>query len=397
MPDDHLFHRPGYAEALAGQLLQPSALQQSVRSGVFLSGIRRVGKTTFLRQDLIPALEARGAVVVYVDLWTDMSKSPAALVHEAVRRALGQLQTPGSVLLGRLKGANIGAAGFSFGFQIDSVGAPGGTTLAQAFVELVATVKTNVVLIIDEVQQALLSDDGKHLMHALKAARDAVNAQPDAPGYFLFLGTGSHKSLVTDMASRRSQPFTGGIAAHYEVLGRDFVEWQLQRVGAAPRTKVPSVDTALAGFLAMGSRPEELLKALRQLQDVDQVALDQAFTIICDTLATVAADTELRAIDDLGELGKLIFGRIAAGSEAGVSGLFSGEALADYTRSLGSTVEAAQVQAIAGKMIAANLIARPGHGIYTVADPFVRGVWRRRGELAAAFSPVLRDGTAKLD
>ena len=210
MSDDHLFHRLGYAEALALQLLQPNALQQSVRSGVFLSGIRRVGKTTFLRQDLIPALEARGAVVVYVDLWTDVSKSPAALVHEAVRRALGQLQTPGSVLLGRLKGANIGAAGFSFGFQIDSVGAPGGTTLAQAFVELVATVKTNVVLIIDEVQQALLSDDGKHLMHALKAARDAVNAQPDAPGYFLFLGTGSHKSLVTDMTSRRSQPFTGG-------------------------------------------------------------------------------------------------------------------------------------------------------------------------------------------
>ena len=94
MPDDKLFHRPGYAEALAGQLLQPSGLQQGVRSGVFLSGIRRVGKTTFLRQDLIPALESHGAVVIYVDLWTDVSKSPAALVHEAVCRALGQLQTP---------------------------------------------------------------------------------------------------------------------------------------------------------------------------------------------------------------------------------------------------------------------------------------------------------------
>ena len=96
--------------------------------------------------------------------------------------------------------------------------------------DLVATVKTNVVLIIDEVQQALLSDDGKHLLHALKAARDAVNAQPDAPTYLLFLGTGSHKSLVTDTASRRSQPFTGGIAAHHEVLGWDFVERQMQRL-----------------------------------------------------------------------------------------------------------------------------------------------------------------------
>ena len=395
MPDDKLFHRPGYAEALAGQLLQPSGLQQGVRSGVFLSGIRRVGKTTFLRQDLIPALESHGAVVIYVDLWTDVSKSPAALVHEAVRRALGQLQTPGSGLLHRLKSANIGAAGFSLGFQIDSVGAPGGTTLAQALVELVATVKTNIVLIIDEVQQTLLSEDGKHLMHALKAARDAVNAQPDTPGYFLFLGTGSHKSLVTDMATRRSQPFTGGISAHYEVLGRDFVEWQLQRVGAASGTKVPGLDVAFAGFQAMGSRPEELLKALRQLQDAGKLPPDLSFPIICDTLASVAADTELRAIDDFGELGKLIFGRIAAGSEAGVSGLFSGEALADYTRSLGSTIEAAQVQAIADKMISANLIARPGHGVYTVADPFVQSVWRKRGELALAFAPAFGDGMAK--
>ena len=51
-----------------------------------------------------------------MDLWTDLSKSPAALVHEAVRRALGQLQTPGSGLLNRLKGAPIGAASFLIGF-----------------------------------------------------------------------------------------------------------------------------------------------------------------------------------------------------------------------------------------------------------------------------------------
>uniref|UniRef100_UPI0030F7EF59 hypothetical protein n=1 Tax=uncultured Acidovorax sp. TaxID=158751 RepID=UPI0030F7EF59 len=60
-----VFHRTAYAEQMAQQLLQPSPLQMNVRSGVLLSGIRRVGKTTFLRQDLVPALEARGALVVY--------------------------------------------------------------------------------------------------------------------------------------------------------------------------------------------------------------------------------------------------------------------------------------------------------------------------------------------
>lgn len=377
---DHVFHRPAYAEAMAEQLLHPSALHQSVRSGVFLSGIRRVGKTTFLRQDLIPALEARGAVVIYVDLWTDVSKSPAGLVHEAVRETLAQLEAPGSGLLKRFKGANIGAAGFSLGFQIDSVGVPGGTTLAQAFTALVAKVRTDVVLIVDEVQQTLSSEDGRNLMHALKAARDAVNARPDTPGHFLFLGTGSHKSLVTDMSSRRSQPFTGAVSTQYEVLGADFVEWQLHRVSATPGAKVPSLAVTLAGFQAMGSRPEELLKALRQLQGISALLPDQAFPVICDTLASAAADIELRAIDDFGELGRLIFGRIAAGSEGGVSGLFSADALADYSRSVGTPVDAPQVQGLTDKMIAANLITRPGHGIYTVADPFVRSVWRQRNE-----------------
>ena len=59
MTTEPVFHRPKYAADMAQQLLKPSALQVQVRSGVFLSGIRRIGKTTFLRQDLIPAPRVR--------------------------------------------------------------------------------------------------------------------------------------------------------------------------------------------------------------------------------------------------------------------------------------------------------------------------------------------------
>ncbi len=64
--------------------------------GVFLSGIRRIGKTTFLWQDLIPELESMGVLVVYVDLWTDLGKSPASLVYEVVKATLSDLATPGA-------------------------------------------------------------------------------------------------------------------------------------------------------------------------------------------------------------------------------------------------------------------------------------------------------------
>lgn len=377
---DAVFHRKDDADQMAEQLLHPSPLHTNVRSGVFLSGIRRVGKTTFLRQDLVPALESKGALVIYVDLWADRSKNPASLVLEAVRVTLQQLQTPGSSLLQRFKGGSLGLAGLSLGFQLDSLGTATGTTLAQAFAELVAKAKVNVVLIVDEVQQALGTEDGASLLHALKAARDAVNTKPGTPGYFLFVGTGSHKSLITDMATRRSQPFSGALATAYQVLGQDFVQWQLARIATTPGVVLPGLAVAWAGFQVMGNRPEELLKALVQLQTAPAPA-DQAFPIICATLASVAADVELRAIEDFGELGQAIFARIAEGSEEGVSGLFGEEALTAYAERTGGAVGSAQVQNLADKLISANLIARPGHGVYTVADPFVRKVWLDRRKL----------------
>jgi hypothetical protein len=378
---DDLYRRSRYAQELAAQLLRPTPLHTVVRSGVFLAGIRRVGKTTFLRQDLVPALEALGALVIYADLWADRSKSPHALVNEVVRTALGQLAAPGSGLLKRLKGLNLGAAGLSLGFQVEQVGAPGGTTLAQAFEAVVSQAQVDVVLIVDEVQQALATEDGGHLLHALKAARDAVNARPGMPGTLIVLGTGSHKSLITDMTTRRAQPFTGAVTAAYEVLGPDFVRWQLDRIAASPGVALPSAEVAWAGFQALGHRPEELLKALVQLQATPAPA-DAAFPIICATLASAAADTELRAVEDFGNLGRAVFAFIAAGREEGVSGLFGAEALAFYRQQLGGLgVEPSQVQNMADRLIAANLIARPSHGVYAVADPFVRQVWQQRAAL----------------
>ena len=389
-----LFHRETYAVQMAEQLLNPGPLDESTRSGVFLSGIRRVGKTTFLRQDLIPALETRGALVIYVDLWVDRTKNPSALVHEAVRNTLRQLQTPGSGLLQRFKGLNLGAAGFSFGFQLDDVGQPGGATLAQAFEELVNTAHINVVLIVDEVQQTLGTEEGFALLHALKAARDAVNARPGMPGRLLFIGTGSHKSLLADMTSRRAQPFAGAHLVSYLVLDREFVQWQLQRIAATPGVVLPSLDTAWQGFQTMGHRPEELLKALRQLQQAHGTDPDTALRIICATLADAAADVELKAVEEFGELGKAVFERIATGPEDGATGLFGVDALAAYAERTSSVVETSQVQNIVDKMVSANLILRPTHGKYTVADPFVRKVWRDKlAQLAQLAQPPKADLT----
>lgn len=159
-----IFQRPELAESMANQLLNPGVLDEGLRSGLFLSGLRRTGKTTFLRNDLIPALEEAGALVIYVDLWSDTLANPATLEHNAIRKTLKDLQTPGSSALEtfkRVSNAEIGAAGFKFGFKLDSIGNVDGPTMAQVLTEVVDQAKTDLVLIIDEVQHAISSDDGK--------------------------------------------------------------------------------------------------------------------------------------------------------------------------------------------------------------------------------------------
>lgn len=390
MADQSIFHRPGYADALAQQLLRPGPLDQALRSGVFLSGIRRIGKTTFVRQDLIPALQDRGALTLYVDLWTDRSRPPMALVKEAVRQAIASLAQPGSSLLDRLrktKGVNFGAAGFSFGIQLDTLGEPGGATLADVFVDLVRKAEGDVVLIIDEVQQAVATQDGQDMLFALKAARDTVNTATDLPGKLLIVGTGSHKSLVTDMATRRSQAFAGAHTASFEPLGREYVDWFLRRIEAA-NLAAPPLDAAYDGFQRMGHRPEELAKAIRQFQD--EVAagrsLDPAvsFTTICATIATTAADIEVQSIEDAGELAVLAFSRIASGQNRG---LYAADTLAAFSRALGREISTNDMIPVIDKLVAANLILRRGHGQFEVADPFVQRAWIQHMQMRQALAP----------
>ncbi|WP_343292404.1 ATP-binding protein [Vandammella animalimorsus] len=386
-----LFPRPDYAKALADQLLSPSGLHTGVRSGVFLSNIRRVGKSTFLRNELVPELRQRGAIVIYVDLWANVNRAPLDLVLEAVRAQLRELQTPGSGLLKRLKGMGLGAAGLTFNFQLDTLGQPGGVTLAQAMHELVQKARTDVVLIVDEVQQAA-GPAGHALMAALKAARDAVNGDPEAKGHFLFIGTGSHRSLMNDMATKSSHPFKGAVTAPFEPLAQDYVAWKLGQL-AADGVRLPSLEAAWRGFQTLGHRPEELERALGQFQAAPQGS-DAEFDLICATLAYAAADMEFARAGEIGgELGELVFARIADGPEEGARELYGQAALADYTAALGLPVEVKQVQTTVDGLVAANLIARIGHGRFIISDPYVRGIWRQRKALTQA----LRAGKPVLD
>ncbi|MFM7264170.1 MAG: AAA family ATPase, partial [Cyanobium sp.] len=347
-----VFRRPQLASELAERLLNPGVLDEGLRSGLFLAGMRRTGKTTFLRTDLGPELEARGAVVVYVDLWSDTRANPALLVQAAVRQTLTDLATPSSPLLARLrrlKGVDLGGLGFHFGFQLEQLGERGGTTLAEAFTQVVDQSRADVVLIVDEVQQAISSEEGHQMLLALKAARDAVNPRPGTPGHFLLLGTGSHRALVSELTARRHQAFAGATSLPYPLLDQSYVRHVLQRLAQEGIAPPPSEAAAWAAFQALGHRPEEFLRALAQLRSSagagGDLGPDQLLPVIATTLRGAAADLELLKVEQIGGLATAIFDRVAA-SDGPARGLFSGEAAAAFSAILGRPVRVEEIQPV---------------------------------------------------
>lgn len=382
---DKIFHRTALAQQMAQQLLHPGVLDEGLRSGLFISGVRRTGKTTFLQADLVPALEAAGALVIYVDLWSNTQANPAALVHGAIRKTLQDLQSPvGAVAerLRRLRNAELAVASFKFGFKVENVGTEGGATLAEALAQVVDQARCDIVLIVDEVQHAITSEDGNQMLLALKAARDAINPRPQTPGHFIFVGTGSHRALVSELTARRNQAFAGATSIAYPVLDADYVAHLLERLRAEGPAVQPSLEVATQAFRTLGARPEEMLRALRELRALlpPRGNPDDFLPVIAGTLRSTAADAELVKVEQLGALATAVFERVA-GADGDAKGLFSAEALASYARSLGREVRADEVQAVLNELMAANIAMRRGHGLYGLTDPFVQEIWRKRKAL----------------
>lgn len=367
---------------MASQLLHPGVLDEGSRSGLFLSGLRRTGKTTFLRNDLIPALEQQGALVIYVDLWSDTQASPGELVYKAVRQALTELQSPTSSLLAKLAQVDVAAMGFKFGFQLETLGQEGGATLAQAFTEVVEQAQADLVLIIDEVQQAITSEDGNQMLLALKAARDAVNLQPAMPGSFLFIGTGSHRAHVSELTARRNQAFAGAESLPYPVLGRDYVEHVLKRLEAAGMAPLPSLDGAVACFETLGNRPEEFRQALRQMHANSSSGIepDQLLPVVANTLRAAAVNLEISKVEQIGSLAMAIFNRVVC-ADGPARGLFSAEAAAEYATVIGREVQIDEIQPVVKELLADNILMRPSPGRCDVSDPYVKEICRERQSL----------------
>ncbi len=104
------------------------------------------------------------------------------------------------------------------------------------------------------------------------------------------------------------------------MLGLDFIEYVLQQVGPQLGAMAPSAGVTEAAFRRMGSRPEELMKALSVLRALPQGAMpDEHLPTIAQALGAVAADIELQKIEAFASLDGAACQAGCANSSASVS------------------------------------------------------------------------------
>lgn len=257
-----LLRRHQLATALAQDLVGESLVDYS--SGMFLAAPRRTGKSTFLNNDFIPECVQRGWLPVYVDLWSDRDAAPAQLISGAIGTALARFE---GALARTAKKAGVDKINLlrTLSWDFTSPQLPAGTTLAQALAVLHQVSGQLVVLIIDEAQHALNSEDGLNAMFALKAARDHLN-RGDRPDGLRLVFTGSSRDKLANLVLKSKQPFFGASITPFPLLGREYVEfitalWN-RRLADSNQFKVE--DLAYA-FELVGRRPEMLNKLLAEV------------------------------------------------------------------------------------------------------------------------------------
>ena len=338
-------------------------------NGLFLAAPRRTGKSTFLQEDLQPYLEKQNTIVVYVDLWSDTTKDPAALILQAIRTAI-RSNLGGVAKLATDAGiteANIGGA-----LKVSTTGlhSVDGMTIAEALQKLSRNTNKPVALIVDEAQHALTTEAGEATMLALKSARDQMKGP--SKGRLMLVMSGSDRDKLLRLVNTNNAPFYGSQITNFPLLGADFVEHIATAIERS-RNDVRRLDrTRLSDvFATYGHRPQFLIAAIGKVlnpagpapTDVEGALLDEARK----QLATDQADMESTFLG-LSAIQQAVLWRLLEKSESFRP--YDAEALAFYQAKLGIDITPQQAQAAVDSMRdqGLKLIWKSQRGEYAVEN-----------------------------
>jgi len=380
----NFFHRQRLAADMADKILQ-TAPGSASSSGLFLAAPRRTGKSTFLREDLRPQLEAQGALVLYADLWENRKADPGAVIIAAVRAALAQHE--GVVArLARASGMDkVSVGGLSF--SLERIGLASGVSLSSALAALSDETGQMIVLVIDEAQHAITTESGADALFALKAARDELNSSRHHG--LRVVATGSNQDKLAMLRNSKEQAFFGAPLVKFPALGKDYIEWFCQQVQLPAALSVEAVH---ALFVRASFRPEMLGAAADALRFDFELQPDDVparFAQAVQEQIEASNAEQLRVIHSLTPLQSAVL-RVLA-SKGAQYAPFENETILAYHRLLEtlapqSTVKAdvPNVQQALAALQEKALVWRASRGVYALEEASLRELMAHEGLLPGA-------------
>jgi len=365
MQRPEVFHREELAKRLAGELMSEDGA-----SGLFITGPRRTGKSTFIREDLIPVLsDAHGSQVVYADLWEDRAANPGDVIVAAIRSEL--LKFSGFI---SKAAKGVGLDKIKVGgleMTLDHIGIGKGETLTKALTMLSEASKKPVTLIIDEAQHTQATEEGRQALYALKAARDAMNASTGRG--FRLLATGSSSDKLASLVEDKDQAFYQAPLIPLPTLEIDYVVWFRDRQRFEPK---PSLNEMYHAFVDCNFRPEPLRAVFKELKfktGVDAKDIDRVFSEMVAASLKRAKESFLQQVNGLNPLDAAVLKIMARDDKGFVP--YSKTSFTDYkafvfaaTGELPNDVTQSAVQQALERLRAEKFVWRAGRGAYLIED-----------------------------
>lgn len=260
------YSRPKLADSLARRLVEHE------RFAMF--GPRQTGKTTLLRDEVMPRLEEHGALGVYIECWADRT-NPLASINYALQKAVSAIEVParGVKRAARTPVRKVSALGVSLEFGDDAKRPVAATPYLQfdnLLTELLAVSGRQVALIFDEFQVVANVADGDNIGAAIRAALTQASARVGA------IFSGSSDIELIRMFSQAQTPLYGFASTQaYPLLDVDFIGHVARRFRSATQRELVQVD-AQRVFELLGHQPEPFLHAVSLSMSNPKWSLDMA-------------------------------------------------------------------------------------------------------------------------
>jgi len=324
---------------------------------------RRMGKTEFLKHDLLPAAAQSGYLAAYTNLW-DATDHPGQALATAIVQACrpkglarfwADLNTP----IQKLKGSGKLPIGVEGSIEVDLADKEMSAVPAiQAALQLADQTKKKLLLVIDEAQ-VLAGPEHKGVAHALRAGLDI--RKPSIKVLF----AGSSEAALREMFSRASAPFYNWAPVEpFPLLGREFVMAMVNQLSTVAKHPL-SVENALNAFSELKNTPEFFRWYLEHYLLYQQQGEQEALRY---TIARITDDTGYAKIwKSLSRADRAVLLLTARG----VQDLYGAKALEKLQQILGTTALTASaprssIRRLTGPKL--QLMARIDHGAYRFED-----------------------------